>query len=265
MQPVFDTDEVSAAPAVSGGAEHRADAQLPEDDDLLRAPDYEDVVDDGAEEIEESDDGGISDSDRIVRIWVEDGRLVRARVSPVWYTKLGRGERLDDRFREAIALSRLPQMDLSGLEPDEPKGAIEKLAELPAEALDAIEQLPELSNELVDAISAVADDLNEAINASIEADREDWTSKARRSVGRSQGVSVTVDEWGWVDDVTFDERWLDEAQVGSIVTHVQLAAHRAHEAYRPVEPTGATEDLLQQQELLSTLLVALLNPRKDKS
>lgn len=264
MQAVFDAHEPPAAPA-AGGERSGLVGTRGEDDDLLRAPTYGMTDGDEVGEIEETDDGGISDSDRVVRIWVDNGRLDRVRVSPVWYQKLDRGEGLDSRFREAIALSRLPQMDLSGLEPTPPPGALERLAELPDEVRDAVDRLPELSMDLVAAISAVADDLNEALSASISADQENWIASARRSVGRSQGVSVTVDEWGWIDDVSFDEQWLDEAQVGSIVTHVQLAAHRAHEAYRPVEPTGDTQDLLQQQELLSTLMVALLNPREDKS
>src|SRR5690606_12948774 len=35
---------------------------------------------------EDAADGGVSDSDGIVRVWLEDGRLSKVRVSPTWYT-----------------------------------------------------------------------------------------------------------------------------------------------------------------------------------
>ncbi|GAB3818678.1 hypothetical protein GCM10028820_21430 [Tessaracoccus terricola] len=63
--------------------------------------------DDGSPEEEpDESDGGFSDVDRVVRVWVADGRLTKVRVSPVWYRKL-RNTTMESAFGQAFWQSNL--------------------------------------------------------------------------------------------------------------------------------------------------------------
>ena len=253
-----DVDAVAAAPApVAEPEPERSDDQ--DEADPLAAPVFSGEPEPEPEP-DDAGDGGFSDRDKLVRVWLDDaGRLIRVRVSPVWFTKLGPKERLEDRFREAFVVAQLPGDD--PVERPEPVGPLEELAAMPEEVRAAFDELPELSPELVVAFRAVADELDAEITQALAAEQDAWEREARRVTGRSQGVSVTLDECGRTHSVAFEEKWLDEAQVGSIVTHVQLASDRAQESYRPVPRGGVSDDLLKQQELLGVAITAVLNPR----
>ena len=59
------------------------------------------------EEPEEVGDGGISDADRLVRLWLEDTRIVKVRLSPVWFHRITGRDTLESHFRQAMMLSTL--------------------------------------------------------------------------------------------------------------------------------------------------------------
>ena len=233
------------------------------DDDLLAAPSFATEEGPAPEEAEDEGDGGFSDGDGIVRVWLDGGRLIKCRVSPVWFSRLRQGDKLQHHFGEALMLAMLDRA--AGLldEPDpEPVGPMEALAALPDEVRAVFETLPPLSRELLSAIDAVAEELDQRIGVTLET-RNSEQKEAVKFVGRSQGVTVIVDEWGNTTEVDFDEKWLDQAQVGAIVTHVQLAADRA-QARLQAPAEDPTQPLMEEQQLLSIALTALLNPRSEK-
>lgn len=242
--------------------------QSPPEDDPLAAPTYASSEsgaesDAESEDVDDQGDGGFSDQDGLVRVWLEDGRLVRNRISPIWFSKLARRDKLQNHFREALALALLDGAMQAEVAPDpEPPGPLAELAALPDEIRAAVDSLPPLSGELVAAIEEVADELEARTEVALAA-QDASRSEPRTFVGRSQGASVTVDQWGNAIEVDFDERWLDRAQVGALVTHVQLAADRAHAEFVAHPEASEVDGLLEEQRMLSTLLTALLNPDTD--
>ncbi|AQP50665.1 hypothetical protein [Tessaracoccus flavescens] len=250
-----EVEEIAPAPP------RRSAEPAAEEEDPLAAPAYSSGQTEEPEE-EDEGDGGFSDEDRLVRVWLEDGRLVKNRISPVWFTKLGPKDSLHNHFREALMMASLDRAAQErDAEQSEPAGPMEDLAALPDEVRAIFESLP-FTLDTIEAVGAVAEELGQQYEAAVEAEQSAWAP--RSFSGRSQGVTVTVDEWGNTSEVDFDEQWLDQAQVGSLVTHVQHAADRAHEKYVPRQPNEALESLDQEQRLLSTVLTAILNPRKDQ-
>lgn len=188
---------------------------------------------------------------------------MKNRISPVWFTKLGPKDSLQNHFREALMMATLARAAQErDAEQSEPAGPMEDLAALPDEVRDIFESLP-FTTETIDSVTAVAFEQLDRIDEAVQSQKAMQSAPAP-FIGRSQGVTVTVDEWGNTSQVDFDEQWLDQAQVGSLVTHVQHAADRAHEKYVPRQPNEALEILDQEQRLLSTVLTAILNPRKDQ-
>lgn len=207
-------------------------------------------------------DGGFSDTDRLVRVWLEDGRLVKVRVSPVWFTRIRPKDRLENHFREALSFAVLDRAAREREAPtSEPVGPMQELAALPDEIREVFESIGPLSRELLAAVDTVHSELSSRTDAAIAAAADHET---RTVVGRSQGVRVTLDAVGNTREVTFDERWLDRAQVGSIATHVQLAADRAYAQFVPTAPDEAVAAAFEEQRLLSTVLTAILNPRSER-
>lgn len=232
------------------------------EDDLLAAPAYgaaDEAVDD-----ELDSDGGFSDSERIVRVWVEDGRLVKNRISPVWYTRLGQGGALGDHFREALMLALLDRAarDRETAEADgaAPAGPMAELVALPDEVRAAFEAIGPLSDELIDAVSDAQDELDERLDVAFDAAER---VAPRAFTGRSKGVTVTLDSIGNTVGVDFDEKWLDDVQVGPLIGHVQLAADRAQAAFEPPPTDQHLQGLLAERRLLSNVLTAILNPRSE--
>lgn len=234
------------------------------DDDSVPAAPFTGADPSGAEADLDGDgfqpgDGGFSDTDRLVRVWLEDGRLMKVRISPVWFTRLGPKDTLAGHFREALAFAALDRAAHHRQSPaPEPVGPMGELAALPDEVRAVFESIGPLSSELLAAVDAVHAELSERAEA---ATLEAAGRAPHTFVGRSQGVRVTADATGSTREVDFDERWLDQAQVGAIATHVQLAADRARAAFVPEEPDGALEAVFEEQRLLSSVLTAILNPR----
>lgn len=255
-------DEVEAVEEIAPAPPRRSAEPAAEEEDPLAAPAYSSGQTEEPEE-EDEGDGGFSDEDRLVRVWLEDGRLVKNRISPVWFTKLGPKDSLQNHFREALMMATLARAAQErDAEQSEPAGPMEDLAALPDEVRAIFESLP-FTTETIDSVTAVAFEQLDRIDEAVQSQKAMQSAPAP-FIGRSQGVTVTVDEWGNTSQVDFDELWLDQAQVGSLVTHVQHAADRAHEKYVPRQPNEALEILDQEQRLLSTVLTAILNPRKDQ-
>ena len=272
---MFDWDDAEVAPAAtfSEATEVVTEVptapvdpvdQSPPEDDPLAAPTYASSESDAeSDDVDDHGDGGFSDQDGLVRVWLEDGRLVRNRISPIWFSKLARRDKLQNHFREALALALLDgaMQARDALDP-EPPGPLAELAALPDEIRAAVDSLPPLSGELVAAIEEVADELGARTEVALAA-QDASRSEPRTFVGRSQGASVTVDQWGNAIEVDFDERWLDRAHVGALVTHVQLAADRAHAEFVAHPEASEVDGLLEEQRMLSILLTELLNPDTD--
>lgn len=254
----LDDDAVPAASFAEGSQAPRR--SVAEDDDPLAAPGYS--GDDSPEEEVESD-GGFSDSDKLVRVWLEEGRLVRNRISPVWFKRLGPKDSLGNHFREALLLALLDRAtrDRESDQEAAPGGPMAELAALPGEVRDVFEALPELDDELLDALDAVLEELDERGEALFT---QAETAAPRSFKGRAQGVTVTVDDTGNTVDVEFDEQWLDDVQVGVIVSQVQQAADRAHAAFEPLPGDERVAELLAERQLFSNVLTAILNPRSDR-
>lgn len=227
------------------------------DDDLdpLAPPPY--GGDEPEEEAIDESDGGFSDREGIVRLWSEHGRLTKVRLSPVWFHKVPDAAALEARFREALMLSTL-QLAV----PPEP-GAAPEEPELPREVHERLRDLPALSRRSLVLFDRVGRDLDARHAAALAATRE--TEPGAPARGRSKGVTVILNGDGAAERIVFDPKWLDDAQVGSICTHIMLAAERAYARHDEVEraPSGLDE-LAQERDVLRTALLTMLKPRDSR-
>ncbi|GAA4888517.1 hypothetical protein GCM10025789_00950 [Tessaracoccus lubricantis] len=249
---VFDDDFDPLAPPAAGAPEDDEGAA----DDPLAAPGYPGEPE--AEGPEDDADGGFSDHERVVRVWVEDGRLAKVRLSPVWFHKVPDAAALEARFREALMLSTLRL-------PAAPQGAVEAPyePEASAEVLERLRGLPRLSRRSLVQFAALADEFDARDAAALEAHGD--VTRGEPVSGRSKGVTVTLNPDGVAERVTFDPKWLDEAQVGAICTHIMRAADRAH-ALRDAAAPGeaAVDELTEERELLRLALLTLLKPPSSR-
>lgn len=238
-----------------------SDPQLPAEDvvaedDPLAAPSYDDGAIE-ADEIDESD-GGFSDHHGIVRLWLEGDRLSRVRLSPVWFHKVADAAALEACFRQALLLATLRiAPEPAG---DEADTAHEE--EFPAEVYDRFRGLPELSRRSLMAFDQLGREMEERHAAALP---EPEPKEPAVVSGRSKGVTVTLNDAGLVDRITFDPKWLDDAQVGAICTHIMLAADRAYGKYTP----GASDDeVLEEQARERALhrqaLLTMFTPRAKR-
>ena len=115
------------------------------------------------EEPEEVGDGGISDADRLVRLWLEDTRIVKVRLSPVWFHRITGRDTLESHFRQAMMLSTLHLPAL----PDDPddedgEGFVDSTDPdaLPADVQRVFNQLPSLGPRTLAAFEQVIADLD---------------------------------------------------------------------------------------------------------
>lgn len=208
---------------------------------------------DDADEWVDEADGGFSDADNIVRVWVEDGRLAKVRVSPVWFSRLGRRS-LADCFAQAFRFANLTvatdvperveptfddQFDFSTIPP------------LTAHAFGVMQEL--FADVEVRWDEAIArHDAREAVAGT-------------PTLGRSKGVSVVLNDAGLADAVEFDDKWLDDAQAGTICTHVQLAAADAYRRFVPSEDDRHELTAIEEEhQFLTATLNAMLNPEERR-
>ncbi len=168
-----------------------------------------------------SGDHGVSGGDGIVRIWLDDDhRLAKVRVSPVWYERLQGEETLEDAFHQAF---RRAWLDVGATE--DPEGPVTDeawLAGLPRPTPTTTRA----------ALAAVHEQLGRWRDVAARVTATP-AARPRPTVGRADGVRLTLDDWGHPRTIAFDQDWLDDAQVGVIVSSVMAAASRAYEQYVP--------------------------------
>ncbi|MCC2593662.1 hypothetical protein LKO27_09625 [Tessaracoccus sp. OS52] len=207
----------------------------------------EEAADDLAEE--ETDDGGVSDSDNVVRVWVTDGRLVRVRVSPVWYTRTGR-RTLSDCFSQALRMANATVADL----PPRPEPTFEDVD---------FSALPPFSPETFAVIQDLMAEVEERWEDAFGRQQSRPPVKQPVVEGRSKGVTVTLNESGQAEGVTFEPKWLESAQAGAICTHVQLAANNAYGKFVPAQEEPSELDAIAgEHQFLMAAFKAMLNPKE---
>lgn len=251
---VHDDDYDPLAPSSAGatGPDARALFDLAPDADVIPAATDAPVVDED-ESLGDEGDGGFSDSEGIVRIWVEDGRLVRVRVSPIWFRRLQGNRTLENCFDQALLLSSLRVAQA----PDAPS------SEFPPEIAELkFDNLPRVNRRSIAAFAKVFADQERRFSEALARQAENPPRQVEVS-GRSKGVTVRLNRHGRAQTVSFDEKWLDEAHVGAICTHVQLAAEAAYAKYRPAEPDETLADLTTERQLIRAAYLAMLNNRRD--
>lgn len=242
-------DAVAPAPDFVGRDDDEAE------DDLL-APvlhgDGEDYV-----EEETEDDGGISDAEGIVRVWVEDSRLAKVRVSPTWYTKL-------ERRRGATlgkVLTVVLQMAHVGV-------AAPGTATQPPELELTPEfkrTLPELSEASLTRMAELHAELEERFAAAKRERAARGPAPAGETVGRVKGVTVRLDARGNATAVDFDETWLDTAQAGQIGNAVLRAAKDAYARYRPPNDDDVlTPVMAREYEYMRQVMYAIMTPKERR-
>lgn len=219
------------------------------------------------EEPEEVGDGGISDADRLVRLWLEDTRIVKVRLSPVWFHRITGRDTLESHFRQAMMLSTL---HLPALPDDPDDEAGEDFVDstdpdaLPADVQRVFNQLTALGPRTLAAFEQVIADLD-ARYAAAEERASEPRPVAPAVTGSVRGATVTLDANGYAVDVAFDQAWLDGAQVGQICAAVQAAADKAYERFEPatVEPSEL-DALSEERAVVMAAFRAMLNPRRDR-
>lgn len=221
-----------------------------DDDDLLAPPPAPGPADDDDESLGDEGDGGFSDNERIVRTWVEDGRLTKVRVSPVWFRRLTGRTTLEDCFRQAFTSANLRVGPVSV--------APASGEEFPPEVAEMeFPGLPYLNRASIAAFDILFKDQERRFAEALE--RQAAPRPPARVSGRSKGVTVHLNQHGAAESVEFDQAWLDDAQVGSICTHVQAAAESAYAKYQPAEPEPTElDDLIQERQLIRAAYVKLM-------
>lgn len=212
--------------------------------------------DDGEEEPQErEDDGGVSDAERIVRVWVEDGRLQKVRVSPNWYAKLVR------RRKATLGQVMSVVLQMAHVGVAAPGDVAPPQLELTPEFKRS---LPELSDESL----ATVLEHHALLQARFEQAKQEWrppVPSGRDTQGRSGGVRVTLDARGHATRVDFDDAWLESAQAGDIAAGVMRAAQDAYSRYRPVVPADElSPKMAREYEYLRQVMDAIMTPKERR-
>lgn len=194
-------------------------------------------------------DGGVSDGDGIVRVWLEDGQLAKVRVSPNWHAKLN-GRPLADAFRFALAMANArvaevepaPEPDLSGVDFTPPP----------------------LTSRTFAVMQGMFDDVEARWAEATQRYLERPPASHPAVEGRSKGVTVSLDGGGRAERVSFDDKWLDQAQAGSICTHVLQAANNAYGRFQPqADDRSELEAIEEEHAFLMATFKAMLNPKEQ--
>lgn len=230
------------------------------DDEFVPAADFgsgEPEADLDSEEPEP--DGGFSDPENVARVWLEEGRVVRVRISTRWAAKLkGRSlsEPVNMAFMIAAAQSLLTDATSSGHEDKLERHEVD---------LTGVE-LPPFSAASFGAVAQIINQIEGRIDQAF-ADRESndfLPPPPDPVVGRAKGVEVRLDEDGMVQRVDFDEDWLDDAQAGTISKNILAAARQAQERFVPREPQQDDEldGLMEERDFYLAVLKTMLNPKE---
>lgn len=227
MDPTDDGDEVLAPMAAM------ASDAVEEDEDLEP----------------ESDDGGFSDAEHIVRVWITDDRLSRVRVSTRWREKL-ESRPLGDCFTQALMLANLRLAD------------IPKWVEPTYEHLD-FSQLPPLGPVSLMAFERRFEEVEARWEATRRRQQERQPLESPATFAKSKGVTVELNASGRPSKVLFDVKWLERAELVSIRTHVIRACDRARARIVPsVDEGSELASIESEHHLLLTAFRAMLNPRE---
>lgn len=189
-------------------------------------------------------DGGFGGGDGIVRIWFDDeGRLSRVRVSPVWFKKLQGDATLESAFHQAFRMASMGVASTDVPQPDEIDPAV--FGELPPPTLENTRAYLAMINEHLT-----------QWRGAVERAEAEPLAAGRRVTGRVTGVALTLDEHGHPHTITFDQRWLDDAQVGPIINAVMAAADKAYAQYVP-SPNPVLDELERHRAEHRVLMAGL--------
>lgn len=209
------------------------------------------------EEPEEAEDGGISDGERIVRVWVEDGRLTKVRVSPNWWTKLQRrpGTSLAEVFSTVFQIAHVQAGGAPMVNREEYE------VELTPEFARS---LPELSQESL----ARMQEHYAALGKRIAEQRRRLGPQrpaGKPVAGEAKGVKVLLNGNGRASSVEFDEAWLEDTNAGAISRNVLAAAQ---DSYGKFAPDRDLETLLgethREYDYLRKVMNAILVPKENR-
>lgn len=177
---------------------------------------------------EDSGDGGVSDGMGISRVWLEDGKLTRLRVSSNWRARLSdETVSLADCINAAIMAASL---------------------DLEHESEDSFPEVPE--SELVPISSSrQADELFEDLRlrqeSALQRLQEESVGDGRHTRAHANGATAVLDEAGRLMRVEFADSWLARSETTSINNSVVAAAQKAYRNYVPTtRPAKAEFDRL---------------------
>lgn len=214
---------------------------------------YDDGSQDEPEEL--GDDGGVSDKERIVRVWVEDSRIVKVRVSPNWYAKLER--------RKPLTLAQVVTavLQVAHVGVAAPRDV--------ADEAPTVELTPEFKRLLPELSWTTLQRMDEHYEALFErfsgAGRAAEISTPPATVGRSKGVMLRLNRYGQADAVEFDERWLDSAQAGEISSQIMRAAEDAYARYVPTpDVDDSTREMAREFDYTRKVMYTILTPKERR-
>ncbi|GAB3810996.1 hypothetical protein GCM10028820_01480 [Tessaracoccus terricola] len=193
--------------------------------------------------------GGVSDSDGIVRVWLEEGHLTKVRVSPVWYTRLGK-RTLDESFGQALRMAN---------------ATVGQITERTAPDFGDVDfsGLPRFDSRAFAVMRNLVADAEERWDAAIKEYQERPPAQSDAVEGRSKGVTVRLSSAGLAEAVRFEDKWLDSAQAGAIADHVLAAAQNAYSRYTPnVEDREELDAIEDEHRFLMATFKAMLNPKE---
>lgn len=248
-----------------------------DEDAVVPAPDFGDHVDESDDEglpavpaappgaaepepepEEDEDDGGISDADRIVRVWVEDGRLTKVSVSPNWYRKLERRRNAD----LGRIISVVLQMAHVGVPAPGSTVTQRQSVELTPEFKRT---LPELSEGSLARMGEHFAALERRVDATKRERAAAGPGRVPETVGRVKGVTVRLNGAGHATTVEFDETWLDTAQAGNISSGVLRAAKDAYSRYRPPADDDALSGLISREyDYMRKVMYTIMTPKEQR-
>lgn len=221
-----------------------------DDEDSFKDPTAAPTSDDDGHE--PAGDTGVSDGDRVVRVWVEHGRLTKVRVSPHWHTKLQRSRReLGTVVTQVLELAHI------GVAPTR-EIARPEVTLTPEFA----RSLPGLDYANLGRLVAAHDAMLEQVRRERETSPEPPTQPA--VTGKSRGVTVTLDDRGCAVHASFDEKWLQTTQSSVIAVAILAAAHEAYASFQAAKEPGEGIDPLREGEFIRQMMYTMLLPPEDR-
>lgn len=205
--------------------------------------------------LDEEGDGGIGGGNGIVRIWVEDdGRMSKVRVSPVWFQRLGPDQTLELAFQDAFAKARMRVAE---------RGTVESTSFDDAD----FGEIPPLTPENISLYVRMMNDHRKRWLALVEESVKEPPAPVPTFRGKSAGVVMTLTNAGFPSRVEFNQKWLDDAQVGSICINVSAAAAKAYEQFEQYVPeTNERDEAIRtmeaEQEYMMAGFYRLFDPRR---